>query len=148
MPSNSYSFKDVKAAISGPGGVITLGDGSGAAEEGITIEPTGEIDTMQIGADGKGQHSLSSDKSGRLTVRVLKTSPVNALLAAMLAFQRSGSSTWGQNTISLVDLARGDIVTCQQCAFASWPSLTYAKEAGTNEWVFNSIIIDPTLGGL
>lgn len=148
MPSNTYSFKDVKAAISGPGGAFSIGDGAGAAEEGITIDPSAEINMMQIGADGSGQHSLSADRSGRVTVRLLKTSPVNALLSALVAFQRSGAAQHGQNTITITDLNRGDVITCQQCAFGKIPTLTYAKEAGINEWEFHAIRIDPTLGGL
>lgn len=148
MASNTYSFKDIQAAIVGPGGAINLGDGSGAAEEGITIEYSADVDGMLIGADGSGQHSLSMDRSGQITVRLLKTSPTNALLSAMMEFQRSGGSTHGQNTITVIDSNRGDVITARQVAFARRPALTYAKEAGINEWVFNSVQIDPTLGGL
>lgn len=145
----TYSFKDVKAAIVGPGGAFGLGDGAGTAEEGITVDASADLDTMTIGADGSGQHSLSADKSGRVTVRLLKTSPTNALLSAMVAFQRSGGgATHGQNTITITDLNRGDVITCRQVAFAKIPSLTYAKEAGIVEWDFNAIQIDQTLGGL
>ena len=70
-----YSFKNVQCAITGPGGSINLGDGSGATDEGITFSPTGEINTMTIGADGSGQHSLHGDRSGKVMVRLLKTSP-------------------------------------------------------------------------
>ena len=38
MPS-TYSFLDVKASLVGPGGSISLGSGSGNAEEGISVEP-------------------------------------------------------------------------------------------------------------
>lgn len=144
--SNVYSFLDVHAAIVGPGGAFSLGQGAGVAEEGITVTPTGEIDVMQIGSDGLGQHSLIADKSGTITVRLLKTSPANLLLSALLAFQRTSSSAWGQNTITLNDSSRGDVITCTQCAFSKVPDLTYAKEAGVNEWEFKSIRIEPTLG--
>ena len=43
---STYSFLDVQATIVGPGGAFSLGSGAGVAEEGISIEPTGEIDTM------------------------------------------------------------------------------------------------------
>lgn len=143
---STYSFLDVTATLVGPGGVISLGSGAGISEEGISIEPTGEMGTMMIGADGSGQHSLSGDKSGRIVVRVLKTSPVNAKLNAMSQFQRASAEAYGQNTLVITDTSRGDVVTCRQVAFAKVPSLTFAREAGMNEWEFNAIIIDPALG--
>lgn len=145
MAKNVYSFLDVQAAIVGPGGAFSLGSDAGVAEEGISVDPSSEVDGMQIGADGSGQHSLSGDTSGKVTVRVLKTSPVNKLLSAMLAFQRASASLHGQNTITIFDAARGDTITCQQCAFAKVPNLTYAKMAGTHDWEFNAISITPTL---
>ncbi len=144
--SNVYSFLDVQAAIVGPGGAFSLGSGAGAAEEGISIDPSGEIDGMQIGADGTGQHSLHADKSGKVTVRVLKTSPVNKLLSAMYNFQTASAASHGQNTLTISDAVRGDVVTCRQCAFAKAPNLNYGKEAGTQDWEFNAIAIDRVLG--
>lgn len=144
----TYSFKDIQAAIIGPGVAINLGDGSGASEEGIDVDPSGDINTMTIGADGSGQHSLAGDRSGRITARFLKTSPTNALLAQAYAFQTASAATHGQNTITLVDSNRGDVITCQQCAFGKAPPLKYGKEAGMVEWEFQSVQITRTLGGL
>lgn len=148
MAQLTYSFLSIVAAINGPGGAINLGQGAGASEEGISVEATGEIDTLTIGADGSGMHSLHADKSGRVTVRFLKTSPTNALLSAMYAFQTSSPAQHGQNTITIVDSVRGDVVTCRQCAFQKAPALTYGREAGMNEWEFTAVAIDRTLGGL
>lgn len=144
--NTTYSFLEVQAAIIGPGGVINLGAGAGVADEGISIDPTNEMNTMVVGADGSGMHSLHADKSGRLVVRLLKTSPTNALLMAMLAFQRSSGATHGQNTISIVDSNRGDAITAQQVAFTKVPSLNYGKEAGMIEWEFSAVKIDNGLG--
>lgn len=72
--SDSYSFQDVTATLTGPSGDIDLGAGSANAEEGITIAYAGAKNTMTIGADGEGMHSLHADKSGVITVNLLKTS--------------------------------------------------------------------------
>ena len=140
-----YSFLDVNAALVGPGGFINLGSGAGNAEEGITISATGDKNTMTIGADGSVMHSLLADKSGTLTVRLLKTSPTNQLLAAMYAFQTASASQHGQNVVTVSD-ARGDMVICRQVAFKKAPDLTYAKEGGMNEWNFDAGTIDRVLG--
>jgi hypothetical protein len=146
MAQNSYSFMDCNASIVGPGGAFSLGNGACAAEEGISITASQDISSMTMGADGSGVHSLHADKSGKLSVRLLKTSPVNALLAAMYAFQTANSANHGQNVITLLDTARGDVITCTSVAFAKAPDLNYQKEAGTNEWTFNAIRIDRLLG--
>lgn len=142
----TYSFLDVNVAIVGPGGGFSLGAGSGNAEEGITIEPVEDIDTMTIGADGSAMHSLHASKGGKCTVRLLKTSPTNALLSELVAFQRTSGANHGQNVITLINKATFDIITMQQVAFSRLPNLSYAKEGGVNEWEFNSGIMDYALG--
>jgi hypothetical protein len=141
----TYSFLDVTATIVGPGGGFSLGAGAGVAEEGISVDFTSEVNTMAVGADGTGQHTLHADKSGRVTVKLLKTSPTNGALSALLAFQRSSASLHGQNTIVITDMNRGDVITCRQCAFSKSPSVQYAREAGTIDWEFGCISIDMTL---
>lgn len=143
----TYSFLNVHAAIVGIGGSFNIGAGAGNAEEGITIEQSEDLDNMTIGADGSPMHSLHADKSGKVSVRLLKTSPTNALLGAMLALQRTSAANHGQNTITIVDTARGDVVTCQNVAFAKVPTITYAKDGGIQEWNFNAGVIDVGLGG-
>jgi len=82
-----------------------------------------------------------------IVVRLLKTSPVNSLLSALFAFQRSEGSVHGQNTIVINDSNRGDVITCRQVAFSKAPPLQYGKEAGLIEWDFTAVKIDITLAG-
>jgi hypothetical protein len=144
--SNVYSFLNVQCAINGPGGSINLGAGAATSDEGITISPSNPINTMQIGADGNGQHSLHADRSGKITVRLLKTSPVNRLLSAMYNAQTASAANHGQNVISLTDTQRGDSITASGVAFEKAPDLTYGKEAGLVDWEFAAIAISRTLG--
>lgn len=142
-----YSFLDVQAAISGPGGAFPLaGDESGISQEGISIEPTGDKNIMTIGADGAVMHSLRGDQSGTVTVRLLKTSTVNAALQAMYNYQTASSSRHGQNTIVIRDAVRGDVITCQKAAFAKNSSKTYAEDGGIMEWTFHAGKITGLLG--
>ncbi len=73
----TYSFMDVSASLTGPTGKIELGYGSANSEEGITVAMSGPKNTMTIGADGEPMQSLHADKSGTITVNLLKTSPTN-----------------------------------------------------------------------
>lgn len=143
----TYSFLDVHAAISGPGGSFPLaGNEAGVAGEGLTVSPTGDKNIMTVGADGSVMHSLSGDKSGTVTVRLLRTSGVNRQLQEMYNHQTQSSATHGRNTITIRDVARGDTITCSKCAFAKQPEKTYAIEGGGLEWTFHVGTIDSQLG--
>jgi hypothetical protein len=144
--SLAYSFMDVVATLVGPGGVISLGNGAGVAEEGITIEQAEDKDTMVVGADGTPMHSLHAGRHGTATVRLLKTSPQNALLQAMYDFQQLSSALWGQNVLVVSHVASGDTTSCRSLAFRRAPTLTYAKDAAMNEWAFNVGYIDRVMG--
>ncbi len=144
--TTTYSFLDVAATLIGPGGAIDLGNGSAAAEEGISVASAGDIGAMQIGADGQGIHSLHADKSGTVTVRFLKNSPANKKLSAMYAFQTATGAAYGGNTIAITDKSRGDVIVCTQCGFKKAPDLNYAKDADIIAWEFNAIKIERTLG--
>lgn len=141
-----YSFLNVVATMAGPGGILNLAAGAAVAEEGITIEATTDKNVMTIGADGKGQHSLVADDSCSLTVRLLKTSPLNAALMIMYDLQSASSSLWGQNVFTIVDTGRLDATVIQSAAFKKKPTITYAKEAGLMEWTFDGINANSILG--
>lgn len=143
---STYSFIDVQATLVGPTGIVQLGYGAGTAEEGISIDMAGDKNTMIIGADGEGMHSLHADKSGTITVRLLKTSPTNAKLMAMYDAQAMSSALWGNNLITVVNPVSGDGTVARSCAFKKKPSMAYKKDGDILEWVFDSIKIDTVLG--
>ena len=145
MPA--YSFLDTNVAIVGPGGVINLGAGAAVAEEGITFEKVEPDNIMTTGADGSGMHSMNPTKSYKISVRLLKTSPVNAQLSQMYAVQKASSAAWGNNVISLKNAVSGDSAIAAETAFAKFPNVTWAKNPAMNEWTFESIDCDISLGG-
>lgn len=142
-----YSFLNVNATVTGPGGVaVNLAAGAAAAEEGITIEASTDKNVMTIGADGAGQHSLIADNSCLLTIRLLKTSPVNKQLMLMYDLQSASSALWGLNVFTIVDSGRNDLTIVQSAAFKKKPTITYAKEGGMMEWSFDGIQANTVLG--
>lgn len=132
----TYSFLDVVATLAGPGGSIQLGAGAGNAKEGISIDPLEDKDFMVAGADGQIMHGLRASQASRITVRLLKTSPVNAQLQNLFNAQRTASSLWGQNVLQIRDIIRGDVASGSQMAFARQPAITWAEDPAFNEWTF------------
>lgn len=135
----SYSFLDNAVSISGPGGSFNLaGNGAANADEGIDVEMVSDKNTMTQGADGSTMHSLSASTAAQVTVRLQKTSPVNAMLSSLYNTQQISSSTWGQNVITIKNTVSGDSITLTDVAFKRLPNLKYAKDANVNEWVFDA----------
>lgn len=142
----TYSFLDTTATIAGPGGIANLGAGAAVAEEGITIEPTEDKNVMTIGADGQGQHSLIASNACTVTVRLLKTSPINALLGIMYDLQSSSGALWGQNVMTVRNTGLGDTTIVQSAAFKKKPPITYAKDGGFMDWTFDGISATTVFG--
>lgn len=141
----AYSFLNVVAAMAGPGAAFNLGAGAAVAEEGITIAPNEDKNAMVIGADGKGQHTLIASNGGLITMRFLKTSPINGYLQLAYDLQSASSALWGQNVITVADTARSELTTCQSCAFKKKPELVYDKSGPMMEWTFDSLAINSVL---
>lgn len=146
MAAKAYSFKDVTASFDGPTGNIEFGYGAGVSDEGITIDPVGDKNTMTIGSDASGMHSLHADKSAHVEVSLLQTSSTNALMQAQYDAQQISSSLWGQNTIVVAETQSGDVHTMVQCAFKRQPRFKYGKDGQMVVWSFDVVQYDRVLG--
>lgn len=146
MAANTYSFLDCLATITGPGGGFSLGAGAGVAKEGITVSYAEDKATLLTGADGSYMHSLHASRSGTVTVRLLKTSPTNALLDAKYRYQTTSSANYGQDTITVTDPVRGDTTVCEGAGFKKKPDIVYSEDGQMMEWVWNVGAISQILG--
>jgi hypothetical protein len=147
MAAGVYSFLDTSGAITGPGGSAEIGSDAGVAAEGITIEYVDDKGVMTIGAAGDGMHSLKATKAALVTLRLLKTSPVNAVLNTMYNYQTTTSANYGQNQLHFNNSVRGDSIIISGAGFKKAPNVVYAVEGGLMEWTFNCINCDEILGG-
>lgn len=144
----TYSFLDNVMSITGPGGSFNIGgQGAANAEEGFDIEAVADQNTMTIGADGSPMHSLQARSDSKLTIRLLKTSPVNSMLSSLLNTQKLSSAAWALNIVTIQNTVSGDNMTLTSVAFKKWPKVTYAKDGGTNEWEFDVGLTARSLGG-
>lgn len=143
---SAYSFMDVTCTLSGPSGEFDLGYGSSNAEEGISIDMIEDKNTMLIGADGNGMHSLHAGRAGTITVRLLKTSPMNAKLSAAYDMQSMSSALWGKNVMVVRQTASGDQTIATDGAFKRKPNFNYAKDGDIIAWAFDFIKVDGVLG--
>ena len=143
---STWSFMDTHATLASDDGAIDLGYGAAVAEEGITIAMLDNKNSMTIGSDGEGMHSLHASRAGTVTVSLLKTSPTNAKLMNLYNSQSQSAKKWGRNSFTLNNPSAGDNVSATKLAFQKAPDYTAAKEGQTVEWIFDAIKIDMKLG--
>lgn len=142
----AYSFLDVNASIVAPGGSFNFGSGAGVAEEGINIDFTKDKNVQTVGADGKVMNSLIASQAGTITVKLLKTSTVNAKFSQMYNIQKVSSAAWGLGVITVTNNTSGDSFSITNCAFKKHPSVVYDTDGRFNEWTFDGVI-EGSLGG-
>lgn len=140
-----YSFLDVHATLVDVLGVVNLGSGNGNSQEGITIVRDNPKATKTIGADGSGMFNLMGDKSGRVTFRLLKTSPSNKILSAIYNATTITSNLYGQGVITFTNTHTGETHTAVGVGIEKFPDSNNATEGGVNEWVFLALEIDSFL---
>lgn len=136
----AYSFLDVQGSVVGPGLATQIGATSGAAKEGLTTSFDETKTAITTGADGAIMTSLKASMTGKITIRLLKTSPINAVLNRAFNFQRASAANTGQNSIRVVDKARGDVVTGRQMSFEKHPDNAWSEEGNVLEWTFIGIV--------
>ena len=136
----AYSFLNVQASINGPGLVAQIGSSAGSEKNGISVSFDEDKGTITTGADGDIMTSLHAGQTGKITIRLLKTSAINAVLSQAYAFQRQSSVNWGANTLRIVDKIRGDVVNGVQMQFVKFPDNDWAEDGNTITWVFQGIV--------
>jgi hypothetical protein len=140
-----YSFFDVQASIKGPGGNFDIAS-SGVSDESIRIAMSSDKNTMTIGANGDGMHSLKATTASRITISLLKTATGNALMNQLYAYQSKSSAFWGQNIITIANPVSGDAIVATGGAFVKQSDIGYSTEAGLNTWAFDFIATSEVLG--
>ena len=144
---STYSFQTVTASLTGPTGIVpNMGYGAAAADEGISVVRAEDVNNMTPGADGEIMHSLHKTKHGQVTVRLLKTSPVNAQLLAMYNLQTANPTLHGRNVVIVGNTANAELHTCRQVAFKKCPDFNSKKDGDIVEWVFDAGKIDSIAG--
>lgn len=136
----TYTFLEVYGTLVGPGVATNIASDAAPAKEGISTAYSEAKNTATTGADGSLMQSMHATQTGKFTIRLLKTSPVNAVLNAAYNFQRQPpGSNWGQNTLRIVDKVRGDVETLSQAAFSKHADNAYGEDGNVLTWEFEGI---------
>jgi hypothetical protein len=129
-PFGVYSFANTVLTIDGRR-VIGFGEG----DDVISIEPTTELGTSIVGADGSALLSITADQSATLTLKLVHHSPFNDFLWNKVKRMRLGETGPGiMFAIGFSDPSTGDGGGCTQAVVKTVPTLTAGANATEREW--------------
>lgn len=131
MSTATYDLKAVRFAVDGvPVGDFANGDA-------VTIEWDEDSWTKTVGASGGVVRSRSGNNTGKITFRLLPSSPLNRTWSDLKA--RDDRDGDGVVTIYIEDLRSGTKVQAPEAWIMKEPSLTYGQTAQEAvEWVFDT----------
>ncbi len=103
---------------------------------------------LAVGATGDAARAISNDKSGLVTLTLLQSSNVNALLSAIEKLDQENGD--GVNPLFIKDLKGLDVVKASTAWIQKIPDYNRGREVadGNVAWIFETDDLDIFQGGL
>lgn len=129
-PFGVYSMERVVVSIDGRK-VIGFAEGDDA----VLIEDTTELGTEIVGADGSSLLSITADRSAKITLKLLASSPFNQFLQNKVDVMRSGTGLAGAMAVGVLDTSMGYSGGCTTAMVMKKPNIGYGANPTEREWV-------------
>lgn len=123
-----YSFLDTILLVNG----VEI-SGFDEGDDTILLERINDSAAHKIGSDGEMTVSISADRSGRVTFRLMQSSDSNPYLSGLVTTQENGAFV--PIFIQFKDTAGGDLGSGTQGYITKPASMTRGTNAGPQEWV-------------
>lgn len=101
--------------------------------------------TMTVGAGGEVARSRNRNRTGRVTVTLLASSPENDLL--MQAAQADEATGQGIGALLMKDRLGTSLLHAENAWIAKIPDMSRAKELGVVEWLIDCAELETFSGG-
>lgn len=128
--TKNYASNEVSASLSGR----ELNDGR-ASDEFMTVAWNSELYTLKKGADGFGVRSKSNDFSAKVTLKLLRSSPVHRTLTAMMLLSRDSTNGDDMGVFLARDRNDGLEYKSEKSWISKHPDLSFGTGAGEVSWV-------------
>lgn len=132
-----------------PGSVDVNVDGSdvsGYADDTfVEIERNADQATLQMGADGESTVALSQNRSGKITITLQQSSPLNDKFEALS--QALENRTGGFVPVLVKDNNGTTLASMKKGWVVKRPKTGFKKEADNRVWIFESGNLDLRVGG-
>ena len=131
MASNTgfYSFDKVIATF---GGVPLTGFAEG--DDAITIRRRAPTHDVKVGAGGDTVVNQMADRTGEIIIKLLQTSPSNAVLAAILTAAEKGSPKIALPFMVVDRLNGGELAMAPLCVVSGHADKPFGANQNGREW--------------
>lgn len=136
-----YSFKNTIVVVNG----VEI-SGWSEGDDVIKIGRLNDSATHKIGADGTMMMSISADRSGEFTFKLMQTSPSNKFLSSLIQLQEGGALTFVPITVLFQDLFRQDRAAGTAGYLKKPAEIQRGKEGQEQEWTIVVERLDMLLG--
>jgi hypothetical protein len=137
----AYTF-DPKSVSVVLGGKVISGWDDG---EFISVERNNDMWALKMGADGVGARAKTNDKSGRVTMTLLQSSPSNDVLSAFAIADEASNA--GAVPLLIRDGSGRTLVSALTAWVVKMPAAAFAKEVGNRQWIVESDSLQIFIGG-
>lgn len=103
--------------------------------------------TLVMSNDGKGTRSRSKDKSAKITLTAMQSSPINAALSAILNADLTLPNGAGVAPLAVRDRSGFSLHAAATAWITKWPDASYDMTAKERVWVFETDDLESFLGG-
>ena len=111
----------------------------------VTIERNEDAWMLKVGVDGIGTRAKNNNRSGKITFKLMQTSPSNSTLSALtVADELSGKAAF---TVLIRDANGSTLVSALTAWVAKFPSTEFGKEVLTREWSIETDNLIVFVGG-
>jgi hypothetical protein len=116
-----------------------------ADDDFVQIEYESDAFTDKAGVDGEVSRSKTNDFRATVTIRLMQTSPSNALLSVLHNSDKNTPGGVGVGPFYLQDFSdgiTGALYLAEKCWIAKAPDSSWAREAGVREWKIRCAKLD------
>jgi hypothetical protein len=114
-----------------------------AQDAAISVEHDEDDWTLVVGVDGEGTRSKTSNRSATITVSLMQSSLVNALLDAERELDALTPGGTGGLPILIKDLSGATLLAAESAWIQKPPTVELNRESTTREWVFRTDALAP-----
>lgn len=136
-----YSFLNTIMVVNG----IEI-TGWDEGDDAISIKRRNDSITDKVGAGGEMMVTISADRSGEFTFKLLPTSSSNLYLNSLLALAEGGADTFVPVSVRFMDCYRMDIASGTAGYIKKPADMTRGAQAGGQEWTIVTERLDLLFG--
>lgn len=140
MATATYDPRNVTVLI---GALIGSGFADGTF---IQVERNNPTFTVISGASGETARVKSNDKTGKVTLTLMATSPLNDTLTGFMKADEIRNN--GKFPLSIRELTGTTVLASLEAWVSKPPRVEYGKENGTREWEIEVGTLEMFVGGI